>query len=445
MTNPLSHIWLQSAKLAEKTPPSRNRYVDFLRAASIIVVMCGHWLVVAPYLNGDELQLSDILSIAKWTQWLTWLVQIMPIFFVVGGFANATSWNSAQRKGTSYSLWFSVRLRRLISPVLPVLVVWAVIGLVANAFHVDQVILKAASAFAFLPAWFLVVYIVVVAFVPLTYWAWEKVQLRSFWVLVAGAIVIDLIAFAGNLRWVGWFNYIFIWLAVHQLGFAWQARYFNSTRTSLFWALGGLLALSALVYFGPYPVSMVSVQGEEISNTLPPNLTMLALGIFQGGLLLSLEKPLRRWLDHPKIWTGTILINGMIMTVFLWHVTVLVLVSVLGLALGGIGLRIAPGTSAWWLTRPVWILALGSVLLLVTPIFVRYEQVRSKGDAEHPHLWKSLLGAFLFCYGMALLTLNGVPADNAFGIRIMELTMPFIGAFLIGLLKFPVKDKEYRI
>ena len=437
-----SSIWQHAAKLAEQTPANRNRYVDFLRAASIIVVICGHWLVVAPWLNGDKLLLSDILSIAPWTQWLTWVVQVMPIFFIVGGFANATSWRSAQHKGTPYSLWLSTRLRRLI---LPVIFAWALIGLVANAFHVDKVILKAASAFAFLPAWFLVVYIVVVAFVPLTYAAWEKIQLRSFWLLVAGAILIDVIAFAGNLRWVGWFNYVFIWLAVHQLGFAWQARYFNSMRTSLFWALGGILALSALVHFGPYPVSMVSVQGEEISNTLPPNLTMLALGIFQGGVLLSLEKPLRRWLDNAKIWTSTILINGMIMTLFLWHVSVLVLVSGLGLALGGIGLRIAPGTSAWWLTRPVWILVLGSVLLLVTPIFVRYEQVRSKGDAGHPQLWKSLLGAFLFCYGMALLTLNGVSADYGFGIRIVELALPFIGAFLIGLLKFPVKDKKYRI
>ncbi len=445
MTNPLSPIWQQAAKLAEKTPPERNRYVDFLRAASIIVVMCGHWLVVAPYLNGDELQLSDILSIAKWTQWLTWLVQVMPIFFIVGGFSNATSWRSAQRRGEGYSVWLAARLRRLIAPVLPVLVAWGIIGTVANAFLVNKTILKAASAFALLPAWFLVVYIVVIIFVPITYRAWSKLQLGSFWLLVVGAILIDLAAFAAGWRWVGWFNYIFVWLAVHQLGFAWQADYFTKAGKSLLWALGGILALSALVKFGPYPVSMVSVQGDEISNTLPPNLTMLALGVFQGGLLLSLEKPLRRWLDHPKIWTGTILINGMIMTLFLWHVTVLMLVSGVGLALGGIGLRIAPGTSAWWLTRPIWILVLGSILLLVTPIFVRYERVRSTGGAAHPHVWQSLLGAVLFCTGLALLTLKGVTSDYWFGIRIVELTMPFVGAFLIGLLKFPIKDKKYRI
>ena len=108
--------WQQALYLAEQTPESRNRYVDFLRAFSIIIVMCGHWLVVAFYIKDGKILLPDILSISPWTQWLTWIVQIMPIFFIVGGFANATSWSSAQRKGTSYSIWLSARLRRLISP-----------------------------------------------------------------------------------------------------------------------------------------------------------------------------------------------------------------------------------------------------------------------------------------------------------------------------------------
>ena len=423
-------IWTQAAALAEKTPPTRNRYVDFLRAASILVVMSGHWLVAAPFLDGENLILPDILSIAPWTQWLTWLMQVMPIFFIVGGFANATSWRSAQRKDTPYSEWLAARLRRLITPVLPVLVFWGILGVIATVLRADVVVLQAASRFALLPAWFLVVYIVVVSLVPLTYKAWETMQLGSFWALVAGAVVIDLIAFAGGFRWVGWFNYFFVWLAVHQIGYAWQAQRFVRP---LLWALGGLFVLGALVNFGPYPVSMVSVQGDEISNTLPPNLTMLALGVFQGGVLLALEKWMRNWLDSARVWTATILINGMIMTLFLWHVTVLVMVSGVSLLFGGVGLRIVPGTSAWWLTRPIWILILGTVLLLVTPIFVRYERIRPLEDTDSPALWRSLLGAFLFCYGLALLTLKGITADHGFGVRIVELTLPFIGAWLIGI------------
>jgi hypothetical protein len=41
--------WSRIAELADRTPPSRNRYVDFLRAMSMLVVIVGHWLAAAPY------------------------------------------------------------------------------------------------------------------------------------------------------------------------------------------------------------------------------------------------------------------------------------------------------------------------------------------------------------------------------------------------------------
>ncbi len=48
----------------------------------------------------------------------------MPIFFFVGGFANAASWRAAHRQGSTYGSWLRARLRRLVLPVLPLLIVW---------------------------------------------------------------------------------------------------------------------------------------------------------------------------------------------------------------------------------------------------------------------------------------------------------------------------------
>ncbi|MBL6960479.1 MAG: acyltransferase [Anaerolineales bacterium] len=430
--NKSQNVWQQAALLAEKTPENRNRYVDFLRAASIITVIFGHWLVVAPYLDSGELVLTDILSLAPWTQWATWLLQVMPIFFIVGGFSNAISWKSALKRGDGNSVWLASRLRRLITPVLPVLIIWGVLGLIANFFNADKTVLIAASSFALLPAWFLVIYIIVVSLVPIAYLAWEKLKLGSFWLLVVCAILVDIAVFAAGWKNFGWVNYIFIWLAVHQLGFAWQEKYISGAKKALPWAIGGFVALTLLVTFGPYPISMVSVQGEEISNTLPPNLTMLALGVFQGGLLLSLEKPIRKWLDKKKVWTATVLINGMIMTLFLWHVSVLILIAGLALAFGGIGLEIVPGSSAWYLTRPIWILILSIVLLLITPIFIRFERLRPQKSTAPVPVWRLLTGGLFFCVGLAVLTLNGIPSDYWPGIRLVELSLPFIGALIAG-------------
>ena len=124
-------IWQRATALADATPESRNRYVDFLRAASIAAVILGHWLVSAPYMLDGSVVPGHMLALAPWTRWLTLVVQVMPIFFLVGGYANAVAWEAARRKGTRYDEWLGARIRRLIAPVLPVLLAWIGIALAA--------------------------------------------------------------------------------------------------------------------------------------------------------------------------------------------------------------------------------------------------------------------------------------------------------------------------
>jgi hypothetical protein len=81
---PGPNIWSQATTLAAKTPESRNRYVDSLRALSICAVVCGHWLVAAPHATGGEVTIRNMLEYQPATQWLTWLFQVMPVFFIVG-------------------------------------------------------------------------------------------------------------------------------------------------------------------------------------------------------------------------------------------------------------------------------------------------------------------------------------------------------------------------
>ena len=84
-------IWSQVKQLAAKTPAERNRYVDFLRAVSIMVVIVGHWLIATSWYVDGELQSGHLLKSHPQTQWLTWLFQVMPIFFIVGGYSNGVS------------------------------------------------------------------------------------------------------------------------------------------------------------------------------------------------------------------------------------------------------------------------------------------------------------------------------------------------------------------
>jgi hypothetical protein len=54
-------------KLAISTPPTRNRYVDLLRAFSILVVVYGHWLMAAPDVIDGEIRIGHALTDIPWT------------------------------------------------------------------------------------------------------------------------------------------------------------------------------------------------------------------------------------------------------------------------------------------------------------------------------------------------------------------------------------------
>ena len=215
-------IWAVARDMASKTPEERNRYVDFLRAVSILVVVIGHWLIATAWVVDGEIAVGHLLKDQPQTQWLTWMFQVMPIFFIVGGYSNAVSLESAKRKGLGYADWLVTRLNRLVSPLLVLIIAWAVISLVMTLMGVQVDAILYLSQAALIPTWFLAIYIMVAILAPLAYKFWQKAGFLSFFCFVAMAALVDLAFFAADIRWLGWSNYFWVWLAVHQLGFAWR-------------------------------------------------------------------------------------------------------------------------------------------------------------------------------------------------------------------------------
>jgi peptidoglycan/LPS O-acetylase OafA/YrhL len=438
-------LWSRAQTMAMQAQPERNRYVDFLRALSILAVVVGHWLVAAPYMKDGAVEGGHLLGIIPWTQWLTWGFQVMPIFFLVGGFSNGVSWAAAKRSGGHYADWFGGRVQRLINPVLPLFLIWTLFALFGTAFGVDRKIVSMAAQLALIPVWFLSVYLMVSAVVPYTYAAWKRFGFASFYALVAGAVVIDIAAIRFNVAYINFVNFAFVWLAIHQLGYAWGEGRFSTPAKALIWGLGGLIALGLLIGPGPYPVAMIGVPGSDLSNSMPPTVALLALGIAQTGFALALESQARRMLDNITIWTAVVLVNGMIMTVYLWHLSAFVFVMVGAWLLGGIGLNAEPGSGAWWLARPIWFTLYIAVLLPLILVFARYEQVKSgpKRDTPVPH-WRLIAGLLLVCSGLAATAAISIASPmGVTGVRLWVVAMPFMGAALIGF--GPVRDLSKKV
>ncbi|MGH3910881.1 MAG: acyltransferase family protein, partial [Pseudonocardiaceae bacterium] len=75
--------------------------VDATRAAAILVVIAWHWAGSMTHCDADgTLVMPNPIADVPGGWLATWVLQVMPAFFVVGGFANLASWNSALRSGS---------------------------------------------------------------------------------------------------------------------------------------------------------------------------------------------------------------------------------------------------------------------------------------------------------------------------------------------------------
>ncbi len=432
-------VWSTASELAKKTPPERNRYVDFLRAASILFVISGHWLIATAHYTGGELEIVDILKVQPNTQWLSWIFQVMPIFFIVGGYSNAVSLESARAKGIGYSDWLAGRLHRLLTPLLFLVVVWAALSYVMHLFGASADTIVFASRASLVPTWFLAIYTVIVLLAPLTYAFWRRWGLASFFVYIFLAVVSDLLYFKLEMHWVGWTNYFWVWLAVHHLGFIWRDNRLPSPPLLFIVGVLGISLLAVLVFLGPYPLAMAGSPDDAVSNSLPPKISLAALGLFQFGLALSLEAPMRRLLSSHRVWTMTVIINTFIMTIYLWHMTILVVVLGISFLLGGLGLGVEPGSEAWWWSRPLW---LGTLLILLLPVAMLLSPLeRRSRPADAPSLasWRLILGSVMACLGIALLTLFGFDGNPFNRLDIVVLALVLVGAAIAGLRVMPNK------
>ncbi|MGH2685279.1 MAG: acyltransferase family protein [Actinomycetota bacterium] len=382
-------------ELAARTPATRDRYVDFLRAFSILVVVVGHWLIGVIYWQDGLIGTTSAIGQTE-NLWLaTWALQVMPIFFFVGGFANLTTYRSFRRRGDSTFAFVRTRLERLLRPSLIFLAAWAVVQIVLHVADVGRPttpylrgMKPPGATVPFGPLWFLGVYAAVLIVSPLMIKLHERFGLAVPVVLVVGAIAADTMGFVLGISEARWANVAFAFLFPHQLGFFYAEGRFTKGRVFVTMAAAGLAALFVLTNpwvfgeagrewfpgIGHYPRSLLGTDVERISNAYPPTLPYLAMAFWSIGVAMLLRGPLTRWLQKPKPWKRVIFVNSVIMTLFLWHMTAFLL-AVLVLWPLGFGQQ-GDTTAGWWLERPLWVGVSAVFLTGLVALFGRFEHPR---------------------------------------------------------------------
>ena len=382
---------LAAADLAAATRADRNRAVDFYRAVAMCVVAVGHWLGMVVVLDADgDLVGGNLLDFSPGYGWITWIGQVMPLFFFVGGFASATSLRSAERRGTSDADWIATRLHRMVTPAVALATVWAVVLVAGHAIGLGGIV--AAGAYgAAIPLWFLANYTIDTALAPFTF-RWFR---RRPSTLVAALVGVFAVAEAANLAGIPALpqvNWVIGWLGFQVAGFAWEAGRLPSGRALVATAVTCWVAALAAVTFGPWPAVMLHHGGLDHSPTHPPSTALVLFGLAYSLTAAALAPAVDRWLARSaRAWTATIAANAVAMSVYLWHMTAAVLVAAVAYAAGAIP-AVDPGTTAWWWAKLPMLVASAIVLVPIVWRVAPIEQRALLGGARH---WRRGLGSLL--------------------------------------------------
>ena len=147
----------------------------------------------------------------------------MPLFFIVGGFSNAASWESARGRGDSYAAWLTARSTRLLRPAVWFVAFWALIPTLGVLIGLlPSSIARVGGQEVALPLWFLGVYLLAVPAIPPLLWAHRRLGPLVLLPLGLGALVVDMLRFGLDLTAVGAVNFAFVWAAIIELGFLWR-------------------------------------------------------------------------------------------------------------------------------------------------------------------------------------------------------------------------------
>lgn len=412
----------------------RVRAVDAFRAAALGLVIFGHWLAFALFIEDGQLTGRNVQQVWPPGNWLTWVFQVMPVFFLVGGYGNAASWTRRRQPATTLA-WIGARVWRLLLPtsVLVAVVVGATV--ILRLVGVDGHLVELMATQIAIPLWFLAVYLVVVPLTPVLVAGVGKRGLALPAGLLVAALVADVLFVHLGVPAVGYLNYAFFWIGIYALGVTWRQGDLPRRRPiPLLLAGGGLSAALLLVWLGPYPVSMLAAQGEAVQNNGPPSAALVCLALAQTGVVLMLQPRVEAWCSRPRVWMGVGLVNIHAMTLYLWHMVAGALAALVFYATGLVA-RAVPPSPEWWMWRPLWFLTCVPILVVLVMVFGRFERrvvapdpgpptSRARGTAV-------ALGVALAAAGMLQLAVNGL-ADGPAGVPLLGLVGLGVGSVLVA-------------
>lgn len=313
-----TRLFPSAADIDAETPATRDRAIDVIRIAALVGVVAGHTIMATSVITDDVFHWGNLLTTSSVFQAMTWVFQIMPLFFFAGVAASVASYNPA----TPWGGWLLKRCTRLYRPVFYYLAFWAAALAVLSQLlpvHVYEPI----AGISVQLLWFLGAYVLVLAAVPLLTHLTTTTRL-----VCAVAATYGLIAVVDTVRITqpGWSSLALVnfaaWLIPGMLGVAYH-RGLLTPRAALVTGVGMFAVNVALCRFGPYQLSLVGIDADGVRNMMPPSLLLAGHAIMLCAFAIAAAPAINRWAASPRVWRWAVIGNSGAMTLYLWHMPLL--------------------------------------------------------------------------------------------------------------------------
>jgi hypothetical protein len=355
------------AEVEASTPATRDRAIDIIRIVSLVGVVVGHTIMATSTLRDGVFIWNNLLTASPVFQALTWVFQVMPLFFFAGVAACIDSWTPA----TSWGNWMMRRCTRLYRPVFYYLAFWWV-TLAPLSAVLPQHVYEPVAGISIQLLWFLGAYVLVLAAVPLLAVITTTGRLVAAvvgtyaFIAVVDAIRINVHA----LSTLGYLNMV-AWLIPGMFGVAYRRRLLAG-RAAL--TLGVvMLVVNVALLLGPYELSLVGIETQQLKNMTPPSLLLAGHAIMMCAFAIAAAPAIARWALGARVWWLAAIGNSGAMTLYLWHIPPLLAMHLVFDYLGHP--RFDPSSPGFVVLSVVQLMIMGA---LVAVVFVTLRPLENK-------------------------------------------------------------------
>jgi hypothetical protein len=341
------------------TDRAQADYLGILRVVSITGIVLAESLLAFTMRGTAE---------PGWVWPLTWLLQLVPLFFLAGGHANLLAWRACRQAGAGYTGYLVDRIGWLIRPTLAFVIAWLVIPLSLELLRAPEPAVAAFSRLIVQPLWLLGLYVVVVAATPLLHRLHRTAPVGTPLVLLAGVVGLGLLDGSLAVHAGG----VLVALLFAQLAF----HYADGTLWRLpRWALltvaaGALTGLVALTALGAEPRLQLA-EPSPYAAFAPSALGVLLLGLAQVCLMALPREPGLRAIAASRPARAVAVVRAAPMTGYLVYLCVMLLLE----GIVGVARRAGVTTDGLeWLTEPRTMLALGMLAMPTLLAFLWFER-----------------------------------------------------------------------